>query len=43
MAEALNHEDWYVKCNIAQKNGKFYEGGNMTVPEFKAFNVESLS
>jgi hypothetical protein len=25
-----------------QKNGKFYEGGNMTVPEFKAFNVESL-
>ena len=25
-----------------QKNGKFYEGDNMTVPEFKAFNVESL-
>ena len=25
-----------------QKNGKFYEGGNMTLPEFKAFEMESL-
>jgi hypothetical protein len=22
--------------------GKFYEAGNMTVPEFRAFDVESL-
>jgi hypothetical protein len=25
-----------------QHKGKFYEAGNMTVSEFKAFNVESL-
>jgi len=25
-----------------QHKGKFYEAGNMTVPEFKAFDVESL-
>jgi hypothetical protein len=25
-----------------QHKGKFYEGDNMTVPEFKTFDVESL-
>lgn len=25
-----------------QKNGKFYEGGNMTVPEFRAFDLSVL-
>jgi hypothetical protein len=25
-----------------QKNGKFYEGGNMTVPEFRAFDPSAL-
>ena len=40
--------EWFtnvVRASYAaffQKNGKFYEGGNMTVPEFKAFNVENL-
>ena len=26
-----------------QKNGKFYEGGNLTVPEFSAFDISGLS
>jgi hypothetical protein len=25
-----------------QKNGKFYQGDNMTMPEFRGFNLSSL-
>jgi hypothetical protein len=38
----VTHEVRASYAAFFQRDGKFYEGNNMTVPEFRAFDLSSL-